>query len=103
MLQPGLDAGDRENYVTCGSATRLTPEEEFELIRWREVQAQERQEQWERQREIIRVNRHACALMMLVSRGCPQTPFPDEVSPFFRAIPSRMLLVIVSEFFTQTF
>lgn len=74
MLQPGIDAGDCENYATCGSATQLTPEEEFELIRWREVQAQEREEQWERQRETIRVNRHACALMMLMSRGCPQTP-----------------------------
>ena len=74
MLQPGLDAGDCENYATCGSATRLTPEEEFELIRWREIQNRERQEEWERQREIIRVNRHQAALMMLMSRGCPQTP-----------------------------
>ncbi len=74
MLQPGLTAGDCENYATCGAATQLTPEEEFELILWREVQAQERRKRRERQQETIRVNRHACALMMLMSRGCPQTP-----------------------------
>jgi hypothetical protein len=74
MLQPGLDAGECENYATCGSATQLTPEEEFELIRWREEQARETQERLERYRETIRVNRHDCALMMLISRGCPQTP-----------------------------
>lgn len=74
MMQPGLDAGDCENYATCGFATRLTPEEEFELIVCREVQAQQRQERRRRQQEIIRVNRHTCALIMLMSRGCPQTP-----------------------------
>ena len=74
MLQPGLDPGECENYATCGSATKLTPEEEFELIRWREIQAQERQQQWERYRETIWVNRYQAALMMLMSRGCPQTP-----------------------------
>lgn len=74
MLQPGLDAGDCENYATCGAATQLTPEEEFELILWREVQTQKRQERRQRQQEIIRVNRHTCALIMLMNRGCPQTP-----------------------------
>ncbi len=74
MMQPGLDAGDCENYATCGAATRLTPEEEFELILWREVQTQKRQKRRQRQQEIIRVNRHTCALIMLMSRGCPQTP-----------------------------
>jgi hypothetical protein len=74
MLQPGLDAGDCENYATCGSATRLTPEEEFELILWREVQVQESRKRRQRQQETIRVNRHTCALIMLMSRGCPQTP-----------------------------
>lgn len=74
MLQPGIDPGDCENYATCGGATQLTPEEEFELIRWREIQNRERQEEWERQREAIRVNRHQAALMMLMGRACPQTP-----------------------------
>ncbi|MHC5763069.1 hypothetical protein, partial [Nostoc sp.] len=74
MLHPGIDPGDCENYTTCGAATRLTPEEEFELIRIREIEARERQEQYERYREIIRVNRHQAALMMLMSRGYPQTP-----------------------------
>ena len=74
MMQPGLDAGDCENYTTCGAATRLTPEEEFELILWREVQVQESRKRRERQQQTIRVNRHACALIMLMSRGCPQTP-----------------------------
>lgn len=71
MLHPGLDAGECENYATCGSASQRTPAEEFELIRVREIRARERQE---RRRETIRVNRHASALMMLMSRGCPQTP-----------------------------
>lgn len=43
----------------------------FELILWREVQAQKRQK---RRQETVRVNRHTCALITLMSRGCPQTP-----------------------------
>lgn len=74
MLCPGIDPGDCENYATCGSAIQLTPEEEFELIRWREIQARERQQEYERRREIFRLNRHQAALMMLRDRGCPQTP-----------------------------
>ncbi|WP_223280383.1 hypothetical protein [Nostoc sp. PA-18-2419] len=74
MLQPGIDPGECENYATCGSAIKLTLEEEFELIRWREVQALQRQEEWERYRETIRLNRYQAALMMLTARGCPQTP-----------------------------
>jgi hypothetical protein len=38
MLQPGLEAKDCPNYETCGSVSELTPEEEVDLIRVREVQ-----------------------------------------------------------------
>ena len=74
MLLPGLDPGDCENYKTCGAAIRLTPQEEFEIIRIREIEARELEEEYERYREIMWVNRHTCALMMLMSRGAPQTP-----------------------------
>jgi hypothetical protein len=90
MLQPGIDPGECENYATCGSATQLTPEEEFELIRWREIQNQERQEQWERQREAIRVNRHQAALMMLMGRGCPQTPESLGVVELLTTVASKL-------------
>lgn len=73
MLQPGLEAKDCPNYETCGSASELTPEEEVELIRVREVQRQEAQQQWERIQERIRVSRHWAAVTMLTERGCPQS------------------------------
>ncbi|NJL40566.1 MAG: hypothetical protein HC899_30340, partial [Leptolyngbyaceae cyanobacterium SM1_4_3] len=73
MLQPGLEPEDCPNYRTCGSASELTPEEEVELIRVREVQQQEAQEQWERIQERIRVSRHWAAVTMLMERGCPQS------------------------------
>jgi hypothetical protein len=72
MLQPGLESKDCPNYETCGSASELTPEEEVELIRVREVQRQEAQQQWERIQERIRVSRQWAAVMMLMERGCPQ-------------------------------
>lgn len=81
MLQPGLEPKDCPNYETCGSASELTPEEEVELIRVREVQRQETairwqeaQQQWERVQERIRVSRHWAAVMMLMERGCSQSP-----------------------------
>jgi hypothetical protein len=80
MLTPGLDPGDCPNYRACGSATDLTPEEQVELIRVREVQRQQQeaereqaQQEWERIQEEIRVNRQEAAVMMLMMRGCPQT------------------------------
>lgn len=73
MLQPGLEPKDCLNYETCGSASELTPDEEVELIRVREVQRQEAQQQWERIQERIRVSRHWAALMMLTERGCSQS------------------------------
>lgn len=73
MLQPGLEAKDCPNYETCGSASELTPEEEVELIRVREVQRQEAQQQWERIQERIWVSRHWVAVTMLMERGCSQS------------------------------
>lgn len=52
----------------------LTPEEEVELIRVREIQWPQAQEEWRRIEERIRVTRHRAAIMMLIARGCPQTP-----------------------------
>lgn len=80
-MQPGIDPSDCPNYRTCGSATELTPEEQVELVRVREVQHQhaaEAQEQarqeWERVQEQFRVTRREAAVVMLTMRGCPQTP-----------------------------
>lgn len=56
MIQPGLTAEDCPNRETCGVLTELTPEEEVELIRVREAEAQQRREETERIREVIRVN-----------------------------------------------
>ena len=73
MLQPGLEPTNCPNYETCGSASELTSEEAVELIRVREVQWQEAQQQVERIQERIRVSRHWAAVMMLMERGCPQS------------------------------
>ena len=81
MLSPGLTAEDCPNRETCGILTDLTPEEEVELIRIRQVQAQQWQEELEQReaeaeriREVIRVNQRQAAAMMLLARGCTQTP-----------------------------
>lgn len=73
-MQPGLEPRDCPNFKACGSVTTLTPEEEVELIRIREVRWQEAQEEYQRFQERIRVTRHRAAVMMLMARGCPQTP-----------------------------
>lgn len=70
MLMPGLTAEDCENRDTCGTIFELTPEEEVELIRVRE----ECRAEYERYREIVRVNQQQAAAMMLLARGCPQSP-----------------------------
>jgi hypothetical protein len=80
LLQPGLEPKDCPNYEICGSVSELTPEEEVELIRVREVQWQEAeaqyqqaQQQWQRIQERIRISRQRAAVMMLMERGCPQS------------------------------
>lgn len=81
LLQPGLQPGECPNYATCGRATRLTPDEEIELVRVRQVhqeraqrRSQRLQREQARQREIWRTTRRQIALEMLMQRGCPQTP-----------------------------
>lgn len=73
MLQPGIDPGFCLNYDTCGAAIKLTPDEEIELIRVREIQAQQRQQEYERIQERFRTTRRQAAVMMLMSRGCPSS------------------------------
>jgi len=73
MLQPGLEPMDCPNYQTCGSASELTPEEEVELIRVREIENLEAQQQWEQVQERFRINRREAAIMMLMYRGHPQS------------------------------
>lgn len=96
MLHPGLEPKDCPNHETCGSASELTPEEEVELIRVREVQQQEAevrhqqaQQQWQRIRERIRVSRQRAALMMLMERGCPQSLEHFGVTDSLAAIEAR--------------
>lgn len=97
MLQPGIDPGDCENYLACGAATRLTPEEEFQLIRIREIRQQEYDyqreidaQEYERLREILQVNRRQAAIMMLMSRGCSQTPESLGVMQLVSAITTKI-------------
>lgn len=81
MMTPGLTAEDCPNRETCGVLHELTPEEQVELQRVRkiereryEAETQQQRVEWERVRETIRVNQRQAAAMMLLSRGCPQTP-----------------------------
>jgi hypothetical protein len=90
LLQPGLEPKDCPNYETCGYASELTPEEEVELIRVREVQRQEAQQQWERVQERIRVSRHRAALMMLMERGCSQSLEDFGVTDSIASIETRL-------------
>lgn len=88
LLQPGLEPGECPNYVTCGRATRLMPDEEIELIRVRQVRQaeaeqrrQQAQQEFIQRQEIWRTTRREIAQEMLMQRGCPQTPqqyIPDE-------------------------
>lgn len=88
LLQPGLEPGECPNYTTCGRATRLTPDEEIELIRVRQVrqaeteqQRQQAQQEFTQRQEIWRTTRREIAQEMLMQRGCSQTPqqyIPDE-------------------------
>lgn len=89
LLQPGLEPGDCPNYMTCGRATRLTPDEEIELLRMRQVQQAQREEQTRQvqqeqalQAEVWRTTRREIAIEMLMQRGCPQSPqhyVPEEI------------------------
>jgi hypothetical protein len=80
LLQPGLEPGECPNYVTCGRATRLTLDEEIELIRVRQVQQEETerrshqaQQEQARRQEVWSTTRRQIALERLMQRGCPQT------------------------------
>jgi hypothetical protein len=78
MQLPGIDPGDCLNYRRCGAATRLTDDEEFELVRvrvegwqrWLEQGARFREDELER----LQLTRRHAAAAMLNRRGYPQTP-----------------------------
>lgn len=67
MLQPGLTANNCPNSDTCGTLNDLTPEQEIDFFRIREIEGQPR-------RERIRINQQQAATLMLLTRGCPQSP-----------------------------
>lgn len=97
MLEPGLTAEHCPNAEVCGTLTELTPLEEVELIRVRQVERERReeaerewQEQWERIQERFRVNQRQAAQMMLISRGCPQSIDSLGVSEAMAAVESRL-------------
>lgn len=73
MLQPGIDPGECLNYSKCGAAKKLTPSEEFELIRIRTEQIEARSLEIRRIEETIRMTRAAAATEMLMHRACPQS------------------------------
>ncbi|MEH1861767.1 MAG: hypothetical protein V7L21_28085 [Nostoc sp.] len=83
MQYPGVDSGDCLNYKTCGSAVQLSPDEELELVRIREEQMRQYQEQ-------IRLTRRSAAIMMLMRRGCPQSPESLSVIPAIEAIATTL-------------
>lgn len=73
MMFPGLDPGDCDNYEACKEAAKLMPRQNFELTRVSEIDDPELRETQRLRYERIRVNRHSCALMMLLDRGDPQS------------------------------
>lgn len=79
LLQPGLTAEGCPNRETCGILTELTPEEEVELIRVRQGE-----------RERVRVSQRQAAAMMLLSRGCPQSPDSLGVSEVLAQVEARL-------------
>lgn len=97
MLQPGLTAENCPNRETCGVLTELSPEEEVELVRIQQAQAQQRQEEWqqreaeaERVREVVRVSSRQAAAMMLLARGCSQTPESLGVTEALAQVEARL-------------
>ena len=97
MMQPGLTAEDCPNRDVCGILHELTPDEQVELQRVREAERQEweagreeRQAEAERYLETIRVNQRQAATMMLMSRGCPQSPESLGVTDAISAVASRL-------------
>ncbi|MEH1916651.1 hypothetical protein [Nostoc sp.] len=80
MLQPGLlDCGECLNYKTCGSAIKLSPDEEIELIRMRLLER-------ERIQETLRTTRREAAIMMLMARGCPNNAHSLGITTQMEAI-----------------
>ena len=66
-MQPGLTANNCPNSDTCETLLDLTPEQEIDFYRIREIEGQQT-------RERIRINRQQAAILMLLTRGCPQSP-----------------------------
>jgi hypothetical protein len=90
MFQPGLEPIDCPNYRTCGSASELTPEEEVELIRVRQVQQQQAQQEWELILERFRISRREAAVMMLMARGYPQSLDDFGILEFMDSIQTQL-------------
>lgn len=97
MIEPGLTASDCPNRDTCGTLTELTPEEEVELIRVRQIERERRSEaerEWQQERERIqerfRVTQRRAAAMMLMDRGCPQSIDSLGVSEAIASVESKL-------------
>ncbi|BAZ18271.1 hypothetical protein NIES4071_101560 (plasmid) [Calothrix sp. NIES-4071] len=73
MMQPGLEVYECPNYRTCSLANDLTVEEEVELIIVRQIQTSQKQGEFKYVHDKIRINRRQAAIMMLMSRACPQS------------------------------
>lgn len=77
MLCPGIQPGECLNYQTCGAASELTPDEEFELLRvrtearsrWLDDLVRFEAEDLDR----IWLTKRQAAAAMLLRRGCSQT------------------------------
>ena len=86
MQQPFLEPQDCPNWQTCGRVQELTPEEEVELVRARQVRLREAQEEFERVIERFRVTRHQAAVMMLQRRGRHQSLSDFDLPALFASI-----------------
>lgn len=66
-MQPGITAEDCPNAEVCGLLIELSEEEEVELVRVREERSR-------RLEERLQLTNRQAAVLMLRSRGRPQTP-----------------------------
>lgn len=67
LMQPGLIANDCPNSDTCGTLPDLPEDRPINFYRIREIDGQ-------RTREVIALTNSQAARMMLLYRGCPQSP-----------------------------
>lgn len=82
MQQPGLEAKDCPNLDVCGAVFEYSADELIELVTVRE-----------HREERIRINRREAAIMMLMSRGNPQSIEDFDIPVLIAEIEESLALV----------